>query len=104
MRYLSNVFFPYCQGPPTPEEVGYAESIAVEEISSKQVTVIKAKDSKVATIVLRGATNNVLDEVERAVDDGIHCIKNLARDNRFVAGGGACEIELAQQVQVREYK
>lgn len=34
------------------------------------------------------------------IDDGAHCIKNLVKDNRFVAGGGACEIELAHRLQV----
>lgn len=86
-------------GAPTPEEMGYAESICVEEIASKKVTVIKAKDSQVATILLRGATANVLDELECTVDDGVHCIKNLIKDNRFVAGGAACEIELAHKLQ-----
>merc|ERR1719316_736382 len=43
------------QGPPLPEECGYVESINVEEISSTKLVIIKSRDAKVATIVLRSA-------------------------------------------------
>jgi len=87
-------------GVPIPEEIGKAESISVEEISSKKVTVVKAKGSKVVTIVLRAATPSVLDEVERSIDDAVNCIKSIVRDPRFVPGAGASDIEVAHQLQV----
>ena len=49
-----------------------------------------------ATIVLRGSTTQLLDDLERAVDDGVNCIKTLTRDPRLVPGGGATEINLAK--------
>lgn len=70
IRSVARLFHPFIsglQGTPTPEEIGYAESITSEEVSSRQVTIIRARDSKVATIVLRGATPNILDEVERTI-------------------------------------
>jgi len=42
--------------------------------------------------VVRGSTNNVLDDIERAVDDGLNVYKALLKDNRFVPGAGASEI------------
>ncbi|XP_053990731.1 T-complex protein 1 subunit theta-like isoform X2 [Hylaeus volcanicus] len=84
---------------PTSEEMGIAESITVEEIASKKVTIIKAKDSKIATILLRGATHSNLNELECSIDDGVHCVKNLIKDNRFLAGGGASEMHLAYSIQ-----
>jgi len=47
---------------------------------------------KLATIVLRGATNNLLDDVERAIDDGVNLYRCAVKDNRFVYGGGATEM------------
>eukprot|EP00922_Rhytidocystis_sp_ex-Travisia-forbesii_P055520 GHVS01082230.1.p1 GENE.GHVS01082230.1~~GHVS01082230.1.p1 ORF type:complete len:542 (-),score=95.21 GHVS01082230.1:253-1878(-) len=86
-------------GAPLPEEIGLAESIEVEEISSKKVTVIKGRESKVASIVLRGSTPNTLDEIERSIDDAISCVKSVTKSGRFVAGGGAVEMEMASQLQ-----
>jgi len=51
-----------------------------------------------ATIVLRGSTISLLDDVERAIDDGINTVKTLTKDCRMVAGGGATEIYLADQI------
>lgn len=62
------------------------------------MTIIRAKDAKVSTLLLRAATPNVLDEMERAIDDAVHCIKCTCCDGRFVPGAGSTEIELAHQV------
>ncbi|CAK9038710.1 unnamed protein product, partial [Durusdinium trenchii] len=86
-------------GPPLPEECGYVESIKVEEISSEPFTIIKTRDSKISTVVLRSASPNVLDELERAIDNAVNVVRCTARDPRFVAGAGATEIELAHQLQ-----
>jgi hypothetical protein len=52
----------------------------------------------VATVVLRGSTEAFLDDVERAVDDGVNAFKALAKDSRAVPAGGASEIEIARVV------
>jgi T-complex protein 1 subunit theta len=48
----------------------------------------------VATIVLRGATEGFLDDVERAVNNGVNAYKALGRDARVLPGGGAPELEV----------
>ncbi len=55
-------------------------------------------DSRVATVVIRGSTANIMDDVERTVDDAVNSYKSLTKDPRFVPGGGATEIELAKQL------
>jgi len=49
----------------------------------------------VTTIVLRGATDAALDELERAADAGANAFKALCRDARAVPAGGAVEASLA---------
>ncbi len=56
------------------------------------------EDSRIATLVIRGSTNNIMDDVERAVDDAVNTYKSLTKDQRFLPGGGATEIELAKQL------
>lgn len=56
------------------------------------------EDSRIATVVIRGSMANIMDDVERAVDDGVNTYKALTRDARFVPGAGATEIELAKQL------
>jgi len=86
-------------GAPLPEELGYVESCKVEEISSQKLTVIKSRDSKVSTIVLRAASPNVLDELERAIDNACNVVRCITKSPAFLPGAGATEIELAHQLQ-----
>merc|ERR1719401_2438833 len=86
-------------GPPLPEELGYVESVKVDEISSQKLTILQSRDAKISTIVVRSASPNVLDELERAIDNAVNVVRCTCRDPSFVPGGGATEIELAHQLQ-----
>lgn len=81
-------------GAPTPDEIGTCDMVHVEEIGSQKVTIFEKNtdNCKLATIVLRGATTNQLDDVERAIDDAVNVFRSTIRDGRFVYGGGATEI------------
>eukprot|EP00300_Choanocystis_sp_HF-7_P027340 c32434_g1_i1.p1 GENE.c32434_g1_i1~~c32434_g1_i1.p1 ORF type:complete len:569 (-),score=150.40 c32434_g1_i1:101-1705(-) len=85
---------------PNPEELGYIDSAEQSEIGGTKVTLVQQSEtaSQVATIIVRAATENMLDDVERAIDDGVNCVKSLVRDGQLVPGAGACEIELARRV------
>ena len=82
---------------PMPEELGYADEVSFTEISSNWCTVFRRDqdENKMATLVLRGSTNALLEDTERAIDDGVNTVKTLVRDPRMVAGAGATEIYLA---------
>merc|ERR1712146_361363 len=86
---------------PSPEETGYADEVHFKEISSQKCIVFRRdqEENKMATIVLRGSTTSLLDDIERAVDDGVNTIKTLGKDPRMLPGAGATEIALAKIVQ-----
>jgi chaperonin GroEL (HSP60 family) len=94
-------------GSPTPEEAGFVDLFETIEIGADRVTVLRQlvddeehhEKTKTATIVLRGATAQRLDDLERAIDDGVNVVKALIKDPRLVPGAGASELELAKRVQ-----
>jgi len=86
---------------PNVDELGYADSVSVEEIGGARVTVVKNEEggNSVATVVLRGSTDSILDDLERAVDDGVNTYKSMCRDSRIIPGAAATEIELAKRLK-----
>eukprot|EP00292_Cryptomonas_paramecium_P007329 CAMPEP_0113727936 /NCGR_PEP_ID=MMETSP0038_2-20120614/41534_1 /TAXON_ID=2898 /ORGANISM="Cryptomonas paramecium" /LENGTH=533 /DNA_ID=CAMNT_0000659249 /DNA_START=13 /DNA_END=1611 /DNA_ORIENTATION=- /assembly_acc=CAM_ASM_000170 len=89
-------------GAPLPEEVGSADRVSVDEIGGFKCTTISRESlesTKVSTIVLRSSTSNRLDDLQRAVEDGVNNYKQLVKDARMVAGGGACELRLAKELK-----
>jgi len=40
---------------------------------------IDGKESRIATIVIRGSTDNYMDDIERAIDDGVNTFKGITR-------------------------
>ncbi|QCD93912.1 T-complex protein 1 subunit theta [Vigna unguiculata] len=86
---------------PNPDDLGYVDSVSVQEIGGVRVTIVKNEEggNSVATVVLRGSTDSILDDLERAVDDGVNTYKAMCRDSRIVPGAAATEIELAKRVK-----
>ena len=77
-------------------------SVSVQELSSARVTVFSQtldEDTGIATVVLRGPTRQILDDVERSINDAVNVAKLLCKNGGCVAGAGACEIELALALQ-----
>jgi len=83
--------------PPSKEDCGYCDSVDQIEMGDTQVIVFRqdTDDSRISTIILRGATDQALDDIERAIDDGVSVVKTMTRDARFVPGAGAAELLLA---------
>jgi len=86
---------------PKPDEFGYADVVEFKEISSSWCTVFQRNqdENKMATIILRGSTNAMLDDCERAIDNGVSSVKSLIRDPRVLPGAGATEMVIAQEMQ-----
>ena len=87
-------------GAPMPDEMGNVDIVETLEIGGDRVTVFRQENeqTRTATLVLRGATQNHLDDVERAVDDGVNVVKAITRDPRLVPGAGAAELQLTERL------
>lgn len=83
---------------PKPDEMGEADLVEVREIGSTKCIVFsqRAHGSRISTILVRASTQNLLDDVDRAVDDAVNVYKGMTKDARFVAGAGASEMELSR--------
>lgn len=53
----------------------------VDELGDTSLVVFRldGKDSRMSTIVVRGATDNYMDDIERAIDDGVNTFKGVTR-------------------------
>ncbi|KAH0792891.1 T-complex protein 1 subunit theta isoform X2 [Histomonas meleagridis] len=83
--------------PPTEDEIGHCPLVEVTEVGSTPLVSFIA-DGGVSTIVIRGATPNVMEDVERSIEDAVNSYLVMTEYPQLVAGAGACEMELSTQI------
>lgn len=75
---------------------GSSESVSQERVGDNELLYIKGcKSTAAQTIVLRGANEFVLDEVERSLQDALAIVKRTLESGTVVPGGGAVESALS---------
>lgn len=84
----------------TMSELGRASK--VEEIKhgeDKMSYVVGCENPKALTILIHGGTDHVIDEIERAIMDGLGDVISSLKNGLVVPGGGAIEVELAKRLR-----
>ncbi len=81
----------------TMADLGEAGVVRERKISGDEMIFVEGcKDPKAVTLLVRGSTEHVVDEIERAVEDAIGVVAATVEDGKVVAGGGAAEIAIAR--------
>jgi thermosome len=82
-----------------PSDLGNAGSVEERKIGGEaMVFVEKCKDPKSVTVFVRGGTDHVVSEVERAVIDARGAVSSALEDGRYVVGGGSVEMALSRDL------
>ncbi len=84
----------------TSGELGDAQIVEEVRQGDENFTYVRGcSNPKALTILIRGGTEHVLDEIERAIKDGLGDVSCSLESGLVVAGGGAVEIELAKRLR-----
>ncbi len=81
-------------------DLGEAKLVEEEKIAGDEMVFVReCKNPKAVSILIRGGTEHVISEVERAVNDAIRGVASAVEDGKIVAGGGAPEVEVAKELR-----
>ncbi len=81
-------------------ELGNAELVEEVKHGDDSFTYVKGcKNPKAVTILIHGGTSHIIDEIERALRDGLGVVASSMKTHLVVPGGGAIEVELARRLR-----
>jgi archaeal chaperonin len=81
-------------------ELGSAQIVREIKHGDESMTYVEGcENPKSITILIRGGSEHVLDEMERALKDGLGDVAAVIKDKKIVAGAGAVEIELSKRLR-----
>jgi thermosome len=86
----------------SPKDLGFAGNVEEQKIGDDKMTfVTDCKNPKAVSILIRGSTEHVVDELERGMHDALFVVKVALEDGKMTPGGGAAATEVA--LALREY-
>ncbi|MEM2461458.1 MAG: thermosome subunit beta, partial [Archaeoglobaceae archaeon] len=84
----------------SPSDLGEAELVEERKVGDEKMVFIEGcKNPKAVTILVRGGTEHVVDEIARGIEDGIRVVGCAIEDGKVVAGAGAPEMELSLRLK-----
>jgi len=84
----------------SPEDLGYSQLVEEKKVAGEAMTFIRGcKDPKAVTLLVRGSTDHVVDEVDRSVEDAIGAVASAVEVGKVVPGAGAPEAEVAKRLR-----
>ncbi len=87
-------------GELSKDDLGYAGQVTERRVAGDEMIFVEeCRTPKAVTVLIRGGTEHVVDEVERAMHDAIRGVSSTLELGKAVAGGGATEIEVARHLR-----
>ncbi|HJK34232.1 MAG TPA: thermosome subunit alpha [Methanocorpusculum sp.] len=84
------------------DELGVAGLVEERKVGGEEMIFVeKCKNPKAVSIIIKGGTEHVVDELGRALEDALRVVGVVVEDKKIVEGGGAPEVELS--LRLREY-
>ena len=84
----------------SPEDLGEAELVEERKVAEEKMVFVEGcKNPRAVSILIRGGAEHIVDEAERAIHDALCVVRNILREPKIVAGGGAVEIEVARELR-----
>ncbi len=84
----------------TEADMGKADLVEEKKIGGDPMTFVTGcVNPKAVSILLRGSTEHVIDNIERALNDSLRVVGVAIEDEKLVAGGGSPEVEVALRLQ-----
>ncbi len=81
-------------------DLGYAGIVEEVKIAGEAMTFVRdCKEPKAVSILVRGGTEHVVDEIHRAMEDAVGGVASTLEVGKAVAGGGSPEAELARELR-----
>jgi thermosome len=81
-------------------DLGYAKTVREEKIGGEEMTFVEGcKNPKAVSIFIRGGTEHVVEEAERAIADAVGAVSSAIEQKEIVYGGGAVEMELSVRLR-----
>jgi thermosome len=86
-------------------DLGQAGLVEERKVSDDKMTFVEGcKNPKAVTILVRGGTERVVDEAERAIHDALCVVRDVVVEPYVVAGGGAPEAEVSRMLRTYSQK
>jgi len=78
------------------DDLGFAKQVYEKKIGDDQMTFVTGcKNPKAVSILLRGGTEHVVDELERSLEDATSVVAVAIEDGKVITGGGSSAMEIA---------
>lgn len=83
----------------TSADLGSAGEVFEKKVGDEEMTFVSGcKGAKAVTLLIKGSTEHIVDEVKRAAQDSIGDVISALESLKIVAGAGSCEIELSRNL------